>query len=146
MKRCALQTARVSLFRQQSCLGVLPTQGKLERCRGRLSPGLRPRPIRTLSGPWGGGNVAMTSKPKPMSASRARASAESNTAPAGRDSLARLVQAASPADRRQMPRIVSLDLAVAPHLAGSLVHCRQRVRPLLRVRTDHDHMTVPSFG
>ena len=76
----------------------------------------------------------------------ARASAESNTAPAGRDSLARLVQAASPADRRQMPRIISLDLAVAPHLAGSLVHCRQRVRPLLRVRTDHDHMTVPSFG
>ena len=72
MKRCALQTARVSLFRQQSCLGVLPTQGKLERCRGRLSPGLRPRPIRTLSGPWGGGNVAMTSKPKPMSASRSR--------------------------------------------------------------------------
>jgi hypothetical protein len=45
-----------------------------------------------------------------------------------------------------MPRIVSLDLPAAAYLAGPLVDRSKRVRPLVRVRPDHDHMTVASFG
>ena len=57
-----------------------------------------------------------------------------------------VIQATSPPDRGQMTGIVSLDLPAAAHAAGSLVDRRQRVRALVRVRSDHDHMTVPSFG
>ena len=57
-----------------------------------------------------------------------------------------VIQVTRPADRGQMSGIVSCDLAVAAHLAGAVVDRRQRVRPLVRVRPDHDHMTVPSFG
>jgi hypothetical protein len=45
-----------------------------------------------------------------------------------------------------MPRVISLDLAAAAHPAGTLVDRRQRVRTLVGIRADHDHMTVPSFG
>ena len=57
-----------------------------------------------------------------------------------------VIQAARPANRGQMPRIIGIDLPATADLAGSLVDGRQRVRPLVRVRPDHDHMTVPSFG
>jgi hypothetical protein len=57
-----------------------------------------------------------------------------------------VVQAPGPADRGQMPRIVGLDLPAAAYLAGRLVDHSKRVRPLVRVRPDHDHVTVPSFG
>jgi hypothetical protein len=45
-----------------------------------------------------------------------------------------IIQAAGPADRGQMPRLVGLDLAVAADPAGSLVDRRERVRALVRVR------------
>ena len=54
-----------------------------------------------------------------------------------------LVQAPSPPDRGQMPGLVSLDLPAAAHPAGSLIDRRQRVRALVRVRPDHDHMHRP---
>ena len=57
-----------------------------------------------------------------------------------------LIQPTSPADRGQVPRVVGLDLPAAANPAGSLIDRRQRVRALVRVRPDHDHMTVPSFG
>lgn len=57
-----------------------------------------------------------------------------------------VIQAKRPADRRQMPGIVSCDLTVCAHLARAIVDRRQRVRPLVRVRPNHDHTTVPSFG
>ena len=57
-----------------------------------------------------------------------------------------VAQAARPADRGQMPRPVRSDLAAAAHPARSLIHRRKRVRPLVPVRPNHDHMTLPSFG
>jgi hypothetical protein len=53
------------------------------------------------------------------------------------------LEAPRPADRGQMPRIISLDLAVATNLAGPLVHRSKRVRALVRVRPDHDHAHRP---
>ena len=57
-----------------------------------------------------------------------------------------LVQAARPPDRGQMPWLISLDLSRPAHTTGPPIDSRQRMRPLVRVRPDHDHMTVPSFG
>jgi hypothetical protein len=57
-----------------------------------------------------------------------------------------LIQTPSPTDRREMPRIVSFDLPAPANPARSFVDRRERVRALVRVRPDHDHMTVPSFG
>jgi len=57
-----------------------------------------------------------------------------------------LIQATSPLDRGKMPSFLGLDLPLSAHSARSLVDRRQRVRALVRVRPDHDHCTVPSFG
>jgi hypothetical protein len=57
-----------------------------------------------------------------------------------------VIQTTCPADRGQMSGIVGCDLAVAAHLAGAIVDRRQCVRPLVRVRPNHDHTTIPSFG
>src|SRR5205085_12423295 len=57
-----------------------------------------------------------------------------------------LIQPTRPADRGQMPAIGRVDLTMAALPTGSLIDRRQRVRSLVRVRPDHDHMTVPSFG
>ena len=54
-----------------------------------------------------------------------------------------LVEPARPAHRGQMPRLLGLDLPGAAHPAGSRVHRRQRVRALVRVRSDHDHLHRP---
>jgi hypothetical protein len=53
------------------------------------------------------------------------------------------IQAPSPPDRGQMPRLVSLDLAAAANPTGPPIHRRQGVRALVRVRTDHDHVHRP---
>jgi hypothetical protein len=42
-----------------------------------------------------------------------------------------------------MPRLLSLDLALAANPARALVDRRERVRALVRVRADHDHMHRP---
>jgi hypothetical protein len=42
-----------------------------------------------------------------------------------------------------MPRVVRGDLALADHPARALVDRRERVRALVRVRADHDHMRRP---
>src|SRR5436305_10829729 len=42
-----------------------------------------------------------------------------------------------------MSRLVSLDLAAAAHPTGALVHSREHVRALVRVRPDHDHACRP---
>ena len=57
-----------------------------------------------------------------------------------------VIQAASPAHFREVPRLVGLDLPAAANLAGSLVHASERVLALVRVHPNHDHVTVPSFG
>ncbi len=54
-----------------------------------------------------------------------------------------VIEASGPANRGQMPGIVSLDLTTAAHPAGSLVDRRQRVRSLVGVRSDHDHVDRP---
>jgi hypothetical protein len=54
-----------------------------------------------------------------------------------------VVQAPGPADRCQMPPIVSLDLPAGAYLAGPLVHRSKGVRALVRVRPDHDHAHRP---
>jgi hypothetical protein len=51
-----------------------------------------------------------------------------------------LIQATGPADRGEMARLVGLELPLSSHPAGALVHRRQRVRSLVRVRADHDHL------
>ena len=57
-----------------------------------------------------------------------------------------LIEAARPPGRGQVSGLVGLDLPLAAHPAGSRLDRRQRVRPLVRVRPDHDHLHVPSFG
>jgi hypothetical protein len=42
-----------------------------------------------------------------------------------------------------MPGLVGLDLAGAAHPAGPIVDGRQRVRALVRVRSDHNHPHRP---
>ncbi len=54
-----------------------------------------------------------------------------------------LVQPARPADRRQMPGLVRFDLAAAARAAGSLVDRGERVRALVRIDSDHDHLHRP---
>ena len=54
-----------------------------------------------------------------------------------------LIELSRPPHRSQVPRLVSLDLAAAAHLPRSLIDRRQRVRPLVRVRPDHDHAYRP---
>src|SRR5215207_7019096 len=54
-----------------------------------------------------------------------------------------VIEPARPAHRGQMPRLLGLDLARAAHPTGSLVDGRQRVRALVRVRPDHDHLHRP---
>jgi hypothetical protein len=54
-----------------------------------------------------------------------------------------LIQLPRPTNRGQMPRLLSLDLALAANPAGALVDRRERVRALVRVRPDHDHMHRP---
>jgi hypothetical protein len=49
------------------------------------------------------------------------------------------VQLARPLQRGQMPVVCGLDLALAAHSAGSVIDGCQRVRPLVRVRPNHDH-------
>jgi hypothetical protein len=56
------------------------------------------------------------------------------------------VQPARPAQRGQMPRLLGLDLPGAAHPACPRVHSRQRVRALVRVRSDHDHLHRPFVG
>jgi hypothetical protein len=50
------------------------------------------------------------------------------------------IHTTSPADRGQMSRLVGPDLPAAAHPAGALIDRRQRVRSLVRVRADHDHL------
>jgi hypothetical protein len=51
-----------------------------------------------------------------------------------------VVQSARPTHRGQMPRLVGLDLALAALPAAPRIDRRQRVRALVRVRPDHDHL------
>ena len=51
-----------------------------------------------------------------------------------------LVQPARPAHRGQVSRLLGLDLALAADPARALVDRRQRVRALVRVHPDHDHL------
>jgi hypothetical protein len=55
-----------------------------------------------------------------------------------------IAQTRSPSSSRplqlgQMPVVCRLDLALAAHSAGSVIDGCQRVRPLVRVRPNHDH-------
>jgi hypothetical protein len=54
-----------------------------------------------------------------------------------------LVQPARPAQRGQVARLLGLDLALAALAARSRVDRRQRVRALVRVRSEHDHLHRP---
>ena len=54
-----------------------------------------------------------------------------------------LVKLARPAHRGKVPRLLRLDLAAAADLAGSVIDRRQRMRSLVRVRSDHDHACRP---
>ena len=54
-----------------------------------------------------------------------------------------LVEASRPTQRGQMPRFLSLDLALAVDPARAIVHSRQHMCALVRVRADHDHLDRP---
>jgi hypothetical protein len=54
-----------------------------------------------------------------------------------------LIQPTRPAHRRQMARLLGLDLAGAALAARPRVDRRQRVPALVRVRPDHDHLHRP---
>ena len=56
-----------------------------------------------------------------------------------------VIQPPRPLHRREMPRIISIDLPAAANAAGSLIHRRQRVLVLVRVHPDHNHSDRP-FG
>jgi hypothetical protein len=42
-----------------------------------------------------------------------------------------------------MTGLIGLDLALSPNPAGPVVDGRERVRALVRVRPDHDHVRRP---
>ncbi len=48
-------------------------------------------------------------------------------------------------NRCQMSRLLSIDLATPAKPTGSFIDRRQRVRALVRVRSNHDHAYVPSL-
>jgi riboflavin biosynthesis pyrimidine reductase len=54
-----------------------------------------------------------------------------------------VIEPARPLHRREMPRFVSLDLPMTANPTRCVVDRRQRVRALMRVRPDHDHMHRP---
>jgi hypothetical protein len=54
-----------------------------------------------------------------------------------------LIEPARPAQRGQVARLLGLDLALAALAARSSVDGRQRMRALVRVRSDHDHLHRP---
>jgi hypothetical protein len=51
-----------------------------------------------------------------------------------------LIEAARPPHRGQVPRLVGPNLPLPAQPAGSLVDRRQRVRPLVCVHPNHDHL------
>jgi hypothetical protein len=54
-----------------------------------------------------------------------------------------VIELARPPHRGQIPQLLSLDLTLPAHPAGPLVDRRQRVRALVCVRSDHDHLHRP---
>src|SRR5688572_8619960 len=54
-----------------------------------------------------------------------------------------LIQPASPTQRRELSSPIRADLLAATELAGSGIDGRQRMRALVRVRSDHDHLHRP---
>ncbi len=58
-----------------------------------------------------------------------------------------IIEPARPFDRGQVPRLVRVNLTSATDPARALVDSRERMRALVRVRPDHDHLRPsPSFG
>ncbi len=54
-----------------------------------------------------------------------------------------VIEFACPAQRGQMPRLLRLDLAGPALATRSFLNSRQRVRALVGVRSDHDHLHRP---
>src|SRR5271154_6179144 len=48
-----------------------------------------------------------------------------------------------PLHRRELTRLIGVNLTLSPNPAGAQVHRRQRVRVLVRVHPNHDHVHRP---